>query len=121
MGEDEDVGSPEVDDSLERIFDVFMAAERRHTIHVLQGRDGEMAVADLAQEIAARVAGEPELVPPFAAVQRVRNALIHVHFSRLGAENVIEFDEERYTVARGDEFETFAKVLQLVDTLSDRG
>lgn len=105
---------------IDKVFDVFMAAERRHAIRLLQEADEPIAIADLAHEIAGQDLDPPETVAPFADVLRARNYLKHVHVPKLADENVVEYDEEGNTIVPGADFDTFANVLRLIDDLLPR-
>lgn len=113
-------GTADGENPIDLIFDVFMAAERRDAIRFLQDADEPIAVADLAHELAAQDLDPSDAVAPFADVLRVRNYLYHVHIPRLADENVVDYDDEGNTITPGQNFETFASVLQLIDDLLAR-
>lgn len=73
-------------------FDILASADRQLVLHELLERDGEARIEELSQRVAAR---RHRLSPEQIDETKVEHAhvrLVHTHFPKLRAKNVIDID-----------------------------
>jgi DNA-binding transcriptional ArsR family regulator len=84
--------------STDALLDVLGDRRRRRALSVLLGRPGPVALDDLAEEVAAREAGDPPADTGSEEEFRVRTALHHVHLPKLDDAGLVEYCTERNVV-----------------------
>lgn len=93
----------------DRLINLLADEGRRHVLAVLRDTDEPLSVADLANSLARREAGD--------AKQR-KITLHHRHLPKLADADLVEYDDETKAVtltASSDEMETVTEVLALRD------
>lgn len=91
--------------SLDDIFDILASQRRRYVLHCLQEYEKPMALADLADEIAVAEYGTDIVDIPAEEVKYVYTSLYHTHIPKLADAGVVEYSQERDTVALAENAE----------------
>lgn len=86
--------------SLETLHGLLGRRRRQHVLACLNQHD-ELALADLAEEVAVRECDEPITEISEDAVLRIYTSLWHAHVPRLADANVVEYDQDRDVVSLG--------------------
>lgn len=103
--------------SSETVFDLLADSRRQHLFDVLTEHGPSLALADAADEVAAREYDQPLPDIHDEDVLAVYNSLYHHHVPKLVEYHVVEYDQERDVVAATETGERIAKIHS---TLSDR-
>lgn len=117
------------DRSMDVIFDALSDRHRRHILVSLLEHGQEIALSELAEEIAARDTGPPRSeVPPHASrtrtevpedrVQQLATSLYHVHIPKLADAGVLEYDPDRGIVRPTESTRQIQHVLEITEPLS---
>lgn len=118
-----------IDQSIDVIFDALSDRHRRHVLRSLLEHGQEIAISDLAEDLAGRDAGAPRPeVPPQASqnrmeggddgVQKVTASLYHVHIPKLVDAGVVKYDPDRGIVRPTESTRQVEHVLALAEPLS---
>lgn len=78
---------------------------RRNALRCLRERDGGMALADLATDVAAMERDESARDVPPEVVERVYVSLYHCHVPKLEDGDVVEYHQDRNVVSLASESE----------------
>lgn len=116
------------DQSLDVIFDALSDRNRRHVLTSLLDHGQEIALSDLAEDIAARPTGPSRTeVPPRASETRTEvpedrfheltASLHHVHIPKLADAGVVEYDPERGIVRPTDAARQIEQLLALTEPI----
>jgi DNA-binding transcriptional ArsR family regulator len=99
------VASP---DRIDRLLDALSHRRRRHALYELRGADGAVAVADLADAVAADLD---------AARDRVAASLHHHHVPKLSDAGLVDYDDRSGDVryAGGDLVSSWLDLLAAVE------
>lgn len=81
------------------IFEVFAHHRRRYALRELHRHERPMALADLADEIAVRENETALTDIPAEEVQQIYLTLYHTHIPKLEDADLVDYDQERDTVA----------------------
>lgn len=73
------------------LLDPVAYRRRRHAVSRLRRHSGPIALADLADEVAAMENGTPLAEVPASEVERVHTTLYHSHVPKLEAAGVVEY------------------------------
>lgn len=92
-------GSSRPTGGLDVLFDAMAHPHRRFLLSRLHAGEGPLSVREVAAEIAAWEGGEPERRP--ADVEAIAANFHHVHVPKLTDADVVEYDAEAETIARG--------------------
>lgn len=84
-------------------FRLLASADRQHVLHSLLESDGEITVEELSREVAARRHRTPSSALPETDVERAQVRLVHIHFPKLTARNVVTVDWDDGSVHLEDE------------------
>lgn len=117
------------DRSLDIAFDVLSDRRRRHILASLRDRGREIAISELAEDIAARDTGVFRgEVPPHAnetrmegaedRVQELTASLYHVHIPKLEDAGIVEYDPDRDVVRPTASTQQVEHILGLTEHLS---
>lgn len=120
--EDSDVRSDgpdsvdDVDVGLDTVCGILANARRRSVLSCLRASDGPMALADVAEEVAARELDGPTTGDvPQEVVERVYALLHHLHLPKMADAEVVTYDRDGGVVALGENAE---QASSLVESLS---
>lgn len=91
--------STETEPSTDRLFDVLSHARRRSVLYCLRQYENPMALADLADEVAVRENETVVADVPNEEVTRIYTSLYHSHVPKLENVGLVEYDQDRDTVA----------------------
>lgn len=86
-------------DSLDDLFDLLSNRRRRHLLRCLDEYDDPMALADLADEIAAKEYDAPITETSAKEVKRIYVSLYHNHVPKLEEAGIVRYSQERDLVA----------------------
>lgn len=86
--------------SLDALHDLLAHHRRRHVLVCLD-QHRQLPLADLADEVASQEHGEPITEITEEAVLRIYSSLWHAHIPKLEEADVVEYDQDRDTVALG--------------------
>lgn len=100
---------------LDAVFHALSDVHRRIAIRSLSASDEPIAIADLASDVVAQRTKPANGDSPDDAARRVQIALYHRHLPKLSSVNAVAFDEVRNTIAPGEGFDSFARVLRSAD------
>lgn len=100
MGETEHLlGSTRSDESLDTLFDALANRRRRDVLRCLSERDVPIALADLAEDVAALEEETERTNISATDVKNVYTALYHTDIPKLDELGLIEYRRDRNTVA----------------------
>lgn len=102
--------------SLDVLFDALADRRRRRVLRCLREYRTPMALADLADEVAAREQELPVPEVPPGEAERVYASLSHAHLPKLADANVVEYDRERGSVALSENSERAEPLLECART-----
>lgn len=111
LGRPETVGSA-TGDSLDDVFELLASERRRHALRCLHEFDDPLALADLADEVAARENDAPITELSGETVKRVYTSLYHTHVPKLAAANLVRYDQELDAVALADDADRYQRLLE---------
>ena len=106
--------------SLDLVFGILKNSRRRKVIECLRQREEAISMSDLAEHIAA---AENDTTPRMLTSKerkRVYVALYQCHLPKMDDAGVVDFDDDRGTIERGEEaveFEAYLRAAHLVETL----
>lgn len=92
-------------DSLDTLFELLSNRRRRYVLSCLNEYENPMALADLADEVAARENGTPITQTSAEEVKRIYISLYHTHVPKLEAADVVRYSQDQDMVALEAEFE----------------
>ncbi|WP_129114972.1 DUF7344 domain-containing protein [Halegenticoccus tardaugens] len=103
---------------LDALFEALAHARRRRVLRTLDRHGTELALADLADEIAVRERNAVITEIPADVVKRLYMSLYHTHVPKLSEADLVRYDQERDAVASGANFRRVAPFLR-TDALGD--
>lgn len=117
------------DQSIDATFDVLSDRHRRHILKSVLDHGQEIALSELAENIAARDTGPPrsEVSPrvsensmevPEDKVQEFTASLHHVHIPKLADAGVVEYDTDRDIVRPTESTRQIEHILKQTEPLS---
>ena len=98
---------------LDQVFEILKNKRRRETLHYLQDNDGQATLSDLAEHIAAIENDTTVKMITSSQRKRVYVGLYQCHLPKMDDMDVIDFDQNRGTIAPGENMH------QLEDYLHD--
>lgn len=100
---------------LDEIFGVLQNERRRLILRYLDEHDGETAIGDLAEHVAAIENDIPRAELRSKQRKRVYISLYQSHLPKLDDAGAVTYDQDRGTVEEGPAIEEFQKVLRRQD------
>lgn len=99
--------------------DVVTDQRRRNVLQCLDGRDDGLALADLANDVAAleRETNRDDVAPAF--VERVYVSLYHCHVPKLAEAGVVEYRADRNVVVLANEVGAVQKARPVTENTPD--
>lgn len=97
----------------------LLAHHRQCRVLVCLDQHDQLALADLADEIAAREHDEPIAEIPEGEVLRIYSSLWHAHIPRLEDANVVEYDQDRDIVSLGPNADQLQQYLSIDESGED--
>jgi len=97
-------------------FELLDQARRRETVRELATCDTTVALDELAEAVAARVADDHVDEPPGDAVSEMATLLYHCDLPKLSAWGAVEFDVDAKTVHCNERLDVLAEFLQELQT-----
>jgi hypothetical protein len=111
-------GSYESHQDIDEVFESLIEPRRRYVIRCLQNYGKSMALADLADEIAAWENDAPLTEVSPEEVKRIYLSLYHKHLPKLDSAGVVRYDQERDMVQLAEETLPLEQAEKLLDTTS---
>lgn len=111
-----DSGPADADSGVEDAFHLLGHRYRRYVVRTLDDHRSELALADLADEVACREHDEPISDIPSEAVSQVYMALYHTHVPKLADGDAVFYDQGADVVVPRDRIETLVQILDAVDS-----
>lgn len=81
------------------LFEILANKRRRYVFHSLKENETPIALADLADEVAIRETETSSSEIPAEEVKRIHTSLWHSHIPKLADVDIIEYNQDRETVA----------------------
>lgn len=101
-------------DSLDTLFELLSNRRRRYVLSCLNEYENPMALADLADEVAARENGTPITQTSAEEVKRIYISLYHTHVPKLERAGVVRYSQERDLVVLEERFEQLGQYEQFL-------
>ena len=98
---------------LDALFDALSDRRRREVVRYLSENGSEIALADLAAEVAAREHGIPIRETDPDEVERVYVSLYHAHVPKLANAGLVEYEPERDLVSPPERDERIERFLDV--------
>lgn len=98
--------------SLDAVHTLLAHRRRRHVV-VCLNQHSQLALADLADEVASREHDEPITEIPGDEVLRIYSSLWHAHIPELVEADVVEYDQDRDIVKPGANAEQLQQFLSI--------
>lgn len=111
--------SIQVGDSIGSPFELLSHRYRRFAVRVLDDHGQELALADLADEVAQVEYDSPITEIPAEEVSSLYLSLYHSHVPKLCEADVVEYEQERDIVIPEEELSELARVVSLVSPAED--
>ena len=90
-------------DALDTLFEIFADRRRRYVLDCLQEHETPLALADVADEVAARETGSPITETSAEEVKRIYVSLYHNHVPKLENAGFVHYCQERDLVTLSEE------------------
>jgi hypothetical protein len=87
---------------LDQVFEILKNKRRRETLHYLRDNDGQATLSDLAEHIAAIENDTTVKLITSSQRKRVYVGLYQCHLPKMDDMDVIDFDQNRGTIAAGE-------------------
>jgi hypothetical protein len=108
-------GSYRTHQATDAIFESLAAPRRRYAVRCLKDYGKPMALADLADEIAALENGAPLTEVSVEAVKQVYLSLYHKHLPTLSSAGIVRYDQNQAMVQLVDDAEQLEQFEDLLE------
>jgi len=98
--------------SKSRAFELLSNRRRRHALWLVH-RHGSVTLPDIAEEVTIRETGDDITEIDPESVRDTYMMLYHSDVPKLAEAGVVAYDQERDTVAPGENFDTVAEILDV--------